>query len=352
MKTAKDYYYDYYTQDKDYNTIQSRIDLSKLTDLHPSFSDRNRIAKIKKYKPVYSNDLRMDTLFREVIAGCNDEIKESLKNVFIVTHFDAAFQAYINEYPGGYEGSLIFLNLGLTSAIIEYSILFAQYTEYIFATEKQKIDLKKVVIDSAKTIAKSQISWRKAGLYNLSSFESSFPNLPRKTIHDHVAPYASAIKFILCHEIAHTCLGHLYNREDFCYKYFGITFSDIMQSTKNHQNEFHADIFSLLLASGFYKNSNINFPRNFRFMLEQAIGALLTFTVLGQQTINTSESSKSHPSIENRFGIIINTLRLFMDENIFPLIAGMMFDFQGLLYRTQKVGLGINVLNDYNLFEL
>jgi hypothetical protein len=352
MKSAKDFFYEYYNANSGRLTIQSGIDFSNLRGLHPAFKDSCQITELKDFKPVYSNDFRMEKIFREVLDGCNSELRSQLNNVFIVSHFDLNFQAVINEYPGAYEGKIIFINLGLTSALIEYSILFAQFYEYILNTKAKKGKLKKNIIDSTKRIAESQKRWRKEGLYNLSSFNSTFYNLPTKIIHGHVAPFISVIKFILCHEIAHSTLGHLFDKENFGSEYFGVSFSDILQSPVNHQKEFNADIHSLLLSAGFYKHSNEIYPKDFQFKIEQTIGSLLTFTVFGQQTEDTSRSSDSHPSIENRFGIMINTLRRYMDKDLFLSIAGIVFSFQFLLYRTQRFGLGRYVPNDYNIFRL
>ena len=345
MKTAKKFYYDYYKQDKEFLTIQSRINYSKIHEVHPSFKDDETLSTLKSFKPRYSNDYRLEMIYKEIFQGCNDQLRSKLDNVFIATYFDLQLQAYINEYPGEYEGSLVFFNVGLMNAIIEYSLLFAQYYDLAQTLPPQKNKLKSKLIKNANNLAEVQKEWRECGKYDAQD-ASTFYKLSTRVVKNHVAPYVTASKFVLCHEVAHSLLGHFYQDNYWGQEYFGVTFADILASPPSHQNEFYADIFSLFLSAGAYKDRNKKMNTNFQFTLEQSIGALFVFTILGQQS-DITVGSNSHPSIENRFGIMVNTLKRFMNNDSFMTSFGLIADFQSLLYHTQKVGLGKHIPKDF-----
>lgn len=354
MKTAKDFCLDYYKQKNLFKTILSKMNKSLIENIHPSFANdprKDNILKgIREFVPTYSDDIRMENIFKDILSNSNDELQLKLHNVFIATHYDADMQAFIQEARGSYTGSIIFMSWGLTSAIIEYSVLLAMFYEYLSTDySKKRKELEEVFLRRVNNIAKGQMYWRKYGFDGSSEHCLLFSEISDEVFKMHTLIFMETAKFVLCHELAHTILGHLSNKKKALSEYFTILFTDVLASTEKHQIEFQADVFSLFLSAGAYRENKSTISVDFKFNIPQALGALLAFTIFGQQNANMHEDSESHPSLEKRISILKNSLKALMSPDDLMFSKGLINALQRILYKTQGLGLGKNISKEYDV---
>jgi hypothetical protein len=331
MKSAKEFYYEYYEKTKNITSFQKKFSFDQR--MRSAFPNIDEIHdELREFIPTYSNDYKIQAIFNKLTDKVNNEISNYIQKLFIVQTWDPNIRAYIRKHKGEFDGEIIFIDLGISNLIIYYAHLLSIFV----ATRRDiysKLDLL-ALKDSAR-------SYRK--IYNVNEiniYKNLFENW--LTIQNEVRDFGTVCsqfchEFILCHEISHYLLGHTELR-NFYNEVMPVSFEDILSAPPLHQREFHADIFSMFLSSGAFRASEL-ILNTFSFTLDASIGTLLALTIFGQQS-DPFKDSDTHPCINHRYGICINLLKRFSKSDMFTFASGLMKEFQIILFNTQKYGLG------------
>ena len=312
--------------------------------IYPSLKEDLERAEreLSNFKPRYSNDYKLEAIIKDMLENLHTKFKDSFKNIFVVSTWNRNFRAYIEKHRGEFDGEIVFVDLGMSNSIIDYSLLLAIFMA--IKTEQRSPEeltlLKNHLKQIAEDIALGQRRWSMAGKNdtNLNLF-LDFVNVPHKVRDMGAILSQSAHAFVIGHEIGHSLLEHTVWKDRY-HEFVPVVFSDVMESSHLHQREFHADIFSMLLVAGALKRDKLVLE-DIKFNLDAAFGSLLALTIFGQQS-DPFKDSDTHPPVTHRYGICTNLLKFFTltKPEIYRFVYGCMKDLQLILYTTQGTGLG------------
>ena len=347
MKTAREFYYEYYKGTSDQVSIQDSYNLNEIhyKALGLSSEEINRFeTDIKSFSPEHSNDIKLDDIFKNLLDKMNSDMRILFKDYFIVLKEDIHFSAHVKAHKHEFHGELIFIDIGMSNVIIDYTLIFAM--NYLIQSkglsEKENADAIILFKEYCTNTAKHQDVWRKTGkIMHETMHAHSFFKHGKGAVSVGAVFSQGVHSFIIAHEIEHVFLGHL-ESEEMHAKYVPVMFTDVMKSSSFHQKEFFADIFAVLLEGGNYLKQDEESGITGEFDFFTSLFPLIAFTIFGQQTDPFVEI-KTHPKIVNRYGICRNITKAFDFKETTgtqELVTQWIVDFQQLLYYTQKFGLG------------
>jgi len=312
--------------------------------------------------PNLSNCALLEENIKELImrAGDNTQIMKRLSQMFVAKRRDLHPDAYATSTRREYFGDLVFFHVGLSDACFQYTSLFAELA-YLKQLHYQLGDdaplvkhLTQIAASHASKLALAQQKWK---------IERDYVKLDDETVVEvekssiaRVAEIAAGLsvqtdKFILGHEIAHHLLGHTGKAND------GMRIIESLPTScqfwqnmpAEHAREFQADALAVCLVTGMVDPQSIAQRQKAqeKFAIQACFGALLTITVLGQFSPDIIIASRSHPSIIDRFEQCRCILMLLTHTEVFNAIEEDILHFQHLLYTSQRCGLGIKTVGQF-----
>lgn len=302
---------------------------------------RAAVAKAVNHIPTRSNDFLIERSIEDLISRVPADFRARLENMFVAKVQDFEANAAALGSGGDYEGDLILFNAGLSDVCGQYAIVYYESVSLFINRLRPEVLGHGVELDQLEEhlllLKTAQERWDKLGVIHLHREDLIYSTFEI----DSVAAYLTthAIRFILCHEIAHHILGHTGNHMNLlshldklperC-KYWKTT------TLESHRMEFEADACALAMT---LEHRQLDLETAQQQEREIGVGALLTFTVLGQLVHNVDQVTSSHPSISSRFDQCVEILRATCKEDI-ELYLLLIKRFQEMLWVAQGKGLG------------
>lgn len=315
----------------------------------PLDEHRNALAIAFSHVPRRSNDLLIERLMTELIDASPVDLKERLGAMFVAKLRDYEANAAALHSGDAYEGDLIFFNVGLSDACLQYAIIYYEsvrlWGERLSPDRVQpSVGLEARLIEHASKIARAQERWARLGQIRFTPDDVLYSD---QDIEETAMRLARCVdKFILGHEVAHHIMGHT-NADVRLFSYV----DDLPDHCKywqgaslvSHQREYQADASALMMV---LQTADANSKAEVEF--DAAIGSLLTLTVLGQLAGDVDNVTSTHPSVSSRFNQILMIRRATCRNDIRGVIF-LVKRFQGLLWSIQGRGLGRRWRSDCGL---
>jgi len=349
MKTAREFYYSQYDYRDEIKSFQEdcglEYDVNKNIYGYPKNKYDNIISEILSYELRFSNDYRLEKIIEEILSNLPQEQRHNIEQLFIVHTLDTQFSAFIKNHRNEFNGEIIFIDKGLSTKIINYSIILAYLLYAIYNYEKNPESVSQLT-QSLNSLAKTEEKWKNHGqiLETIEEAEIHI-NMPSFVRDISVLFFQASLSFIVAHEMSHYLLGHLDGIDKYTTMPNMVTFGDIITSPKNHQYEFHADLFAIHILFGGLNGSPTE-RRELDFTSNAFWGAQLFFTVLGQQE-NLTEDTITHPRTVHRYNICANLFKHFYNSQAYEVSVSLIRHFQAVLYETQGHGIGATINKKY-----
>jgi hypothetical protein len=327
------------------------------------FKDSDLISSLKYLH--FSNSYDLNMYLSNIISANKEnlEINDFLNMVYVYKHgmlsnnAEAPKQTRDNSHNKPYTGTLIRFDTGLM-AYIGYTVGF--YTDFllIYDAMENKDDVyhSELLQEShakGQGLLRMLEIWEKEIVVDgprylsTTTFDSASPGFDLDYFGVNTALQIEIEKFVLSHEISH-CLQHKIDVT----KYIDhlTTFSEYQNSTKSQREEFRADALSFLLMSGLLSDSTPDVS-DFRSAARSALLFMVLYSLLYSEP---DKSSDAHPSLLDRFSILLKLYKHFYHEIYTPSIdhsRSLIFDISSICEFsfhissiTQGRGIGINAL--------
>jgi len=341
MISAREYYYSKVAPNElgvNYHTLR-RQGLEYALSEHPELESSYRRAL--NHVPTLSNDLLLEELTRELIERTDGVVRERLERIFVAKRATLLANAGAYIQSGEIEGDLVFFNVGLSDAALQYAILFRGMISVKQAIRQGNLAAASDLLEDAKRLASAQGRWRISGDVIQLTDDDALQIPEDSGIAVGIATMTD--RFILSHEIAHHLLGHTGGIDHTSHFIERSLTTDAQarrdKAPRRRREEYDADWLAILILAGITHSSVTKVSDV--FANQAALGSLLTLTVIGQIS-NPSISSGSHPSPFDRYSHCLEALSTLQTYQPVAILRDIR-NFHRLLYRTQGVGLGASI---------